>query len=62
MKLSANNLIFDGESKEEVRSFIAKYAKKSKSYLDFYGNGTMYNLVKRKTKTHVVSIDSDPKD
>lgn len=60
MKTSVNNMQFVSKSKERVRSFILAYVRRSKRYLDLYGNGEMYNLVHRKTCTKISSIDSDP--
>lgn len=60
MKTSVSKFAFDDESKGEVRDFILKYAKKSKRYLDFYGNGDMYRVMKRRTDTEIISIDCDP--
>jgi hypothetical protein len=61
MKKSVSQMQFVSESKRRVRSFILAYVRRSQKYLDFYGNGEMYDLVQRKTNTKIVSIDSDPK-
>lgn len=60
MKTSVSKFEFDDESKGEVRDFVLKRAKRSRRYLDFYGNGDMYRVMKRRTDTEIISIDSDP--
>ena len=61
MKKSVAEMKFISKSKERVRRFILAYVRRSKSYLDFYGNGEMHSLVRKKTNTKMISIDSDPK-
>ena len=60
MKHSASRMQFISKSKERVRSFILAYVRRSKRYLDLYGNGEMYDLVHRKTRTKMASLDNDP--
>jgi hypothetical protein len=60
MKTPVSQLNFDSDEKIEVRDFIVSHVKKCRRYLDFYGNGDMYKIVRRRTNTKVISIDCDP--
>ena len=48
MKTTRKDILFSGKEKAEIRERILAHAQKGKSFLDLYGNGENYRLMKER--------------